>query len=296
MTMATPGWLPRDDDDDGDDGDACHVVLKSLPHDCLLLIATRLLDFSPRGVTSARSLAALSCTCTTLRCTSFVEVVAAAAKQRWQIMKGIESLEALAFLQSLQKLNIRVGFCKISTCQEHYFFRQQRATTPHPAEETVKIRLRREQHEQIKPLAMLLRQHPRAIACIDGYAGRPEECGTGNAALHRVSEERALAVAADFLARGVSRTQLQLRACGIGGAVSSGWRWMGNTTPRDSERARVHGYCDVFFRLGAELLPPASEDWGFHAVRATDTGRTPPPRAVEFDPQSILSRSFDDLP
>ena len=48
---------------------------------------------------------------------------------------------------------------------------------------------------------------------------------------------------------------------------------MGNTTPRDSERARIHGYCDIFFRLGAELLPPVSEDWGFHAVRATDTGQ-----------------------
>ena len=269
-------------------------ALESLPHDCLLLIAQRLLDFSPRGVTCARSLAALSCCCTTLRSTSFAEVVAGAAKQRWQTTKGVESIEALAILQSLQKLNIRVGFCKISY-QQHHFFRQQRATTPDSAEDTSKIRLRREQHEQIKALAMLLRQHPRATACIDGYAGLPEECGTENAALHRASEERALAVAADFLACGVSRKQLELRACGVGGAVSSGWRWMGNTTPLDSERARVHGYCDIFFRLGAELLPPASEDWGFHAVRATDAGRTPPPRAVDFDPQSILSRSFDDL-
>ena len=183
-------------------------ALESLPPDCLLLIAQRLLDFSPRGVTCARSFAAMSCSCTTLRSMSFAELVAGAAKQRWKTTKGVDSIEALAILQSLQKLNIRVGFCKISY-QEHHFFRKPWGTTPDSAgEERSKIRLRREQHEQIKPLAMLLRQHPRAIACINGYAGRPEECGTEKAALHHASEERALAVAADFLACGVSRKQL----------------------------------------------------------------------------------------
>ena len=56
----------------------------------------------------------------------------------------------------------------------------------------------------------------------------------------------------------------------------------------EAEHARAYGYADIFFRLGDEpLLPPASEDWGYHAVRATAEGRLPPPRLVELDVEAI---------
>ena len=84
------------------------MSLDALPHELLLVIAARLVESSPtRGVPSARSLASLSCTCTTLRDTSFADVVAAAARTKWQT-NGITTAEALFLLTTLARQRTRM--------------------------------------------------------------------------------------------------------------------------------------------------------------------------------------------
>ena len=264
--------------------------LDALPSELLLIIAARLVEDSPRGVPSTRSLASLISTCTTLRDTSFSDVVAAAARRRWQT-NGIWTVESLFLLTTLarQRIRLRVAFQVSKESAERGPFWRPIHTGD------VRTELRTEELNGIHAIALLLRRHPRVIACVDAYG-----CGCGDGLrdgpeAHRASQRRAESVAAAFLACGAEAARLELRSCGRGGAVNSGWKWRADEA-RVAEAACKHGYADIFLRVGEEVLPPTSEDWRYHAVRASAMGRVLPPQLIELDAERLTTTpEFDRL-
>ena len=200
------------------------MALEALPHELLLIIAARLMECGPRGKPSVRTLVSLTSTCTTLRDTSFSDVVAAVARRKWQT-NGIWTTESYFLLTTLSRQRIRMRVAFQDTKAEDHSRRGLFWRPVHTGE--VKIELRTEELNTIHAIALLLRKHPRAVACVDAYG-----CGSGDSGgggdgpeAHEKSQRRAESVAAAFLACGVEAARVEMRACGRGGAINSGWKW-----------------------------------------------------------------------